>query len=487
MIAFEDFSFRYQGSDHQALRQITFQIEEGEFVLLSGPSGCGKSTIALAAAGFLFSHYAGEFSGLVSVNGVSAAKIPIYEIADLVGLVQQNPESQFCTLTVEDEIVFGLENKKYPRKQIQEQLDWSLKAVGGEALRDRTLSTLSGGEKQKVALAAILATRPRLIIFDEPTSNLDPPATQEIFETILRLQKEIGLSMLVIEHKLDFLNRINPRLIFMEEGRIVDRNSRQLYSGLGELTRPLYNGSPTPPPLIEGEDLSVGYGEKEILHRINFQIRPGELISLMGDNGSGKSTLLLSLLGLIERNQGRLNLFDKELGKTQTSSLGREVGLVFQNPDHQLFADSVWEEAVFGPINYHLPEDSFQNQTRILLERAGLSGREDDHPYQLSYGEKRRLNLISILSYQPSVLLLDEILIGQDQENAHFLLQQLVEFVEAGGSVVMVNHNPDYYPQVATRLLFLCEGKLTVDAPIDEGMAALEQMGKMAYLPGGGL
>lgn len=483
MISLENFSYRYAGSDQPALQDLNLTIAEGEFVLLTGPSGCGKTTLALALAGFLFSQYDGEFSGKVDVFSRNPSSEPIYDIADLVGLVQQNPENQFCTLMVEDEIAFGLENRKIPREDIERSLVWALDAVGCPHLRDRSLRSLSGGEKQKIALAAILAANPRLIIFDEPTSNLDPPATREIFEIILDLQRRTKLTVLVIEHKLDFLNREEPRLIQMSAGRILNQDAS--LPGEVIVRKPVYTGS-TGHPLLEVKDLKLSYPGRKVLDGLDFELNPGELVSLLGDNGSGKSTFLLSLLKMVLPESGSILFKGKDLKDFEPNELGRDIGLVFQNPDHQIFAQTVWQEAVLGPVNYQLQPGEYEDRTRSLLDRAGLGARLEEHPYRLSYGEKRRLNLISILSYQPQLLLLDEIFIGQDWKNAEFLMSLLVDYVQDGNSVLLVNHNPAYYPLISTRLLFLRDGKLVVDAPLPEGLKKIEKMGKAAYLPGSG-
>jgi energy-coupling factor transport system ATP-binding protein len=252
-----------------------------------------------------------------------------------------------------------------------------------------------------------------------------------------------------------------------------------------QVAAPQYQGQDQE-PLLEIESLAVSYDGVQVLDELNLELFPGELVSLLGDNGSGKSTLLLSLLKFVERDRGQIRFLDRELESYQTRDLGREIGVVFQNPDHQIFGSTVWEEAVLGAQNYGLSPGEYQPRTHYLLERAGLSDRLQDHPYQLSYGEKRRLNLISILSYQPRLLLLDEIFIGQDLDNARFLLQLLVTYVEGGSCVLMVNHNPAYYPLVSTRLLFLQGGKFIVDSPLQSGLEKLKHLGLEVYLPGGG-
>jgi len=192
-------------------------------------------------------------------------------------------------------------------------------------------------------------------------------------------------------------------------------------------------------------------------------------------------------MNLIRRDRGLIRVLGQDLDQYDSKSLGRIIGLVFQNPDHQIFAGSVWEEAVMAPKNFQLDPDDYQDRANFLLGKMGLGGRLDDHPYRLSYGEKRRLNLVSVLTSQPRILLLDEIFIGQDKKNAHFLLQLLIDYVEEGNAVVMVNHNPFYYSRVCTRLMFLKDGGLALDQPMREGLIALRDLGQTAYLPGGEL
>ncbi len=221
MISIRDLGFRFRGSKHDALQNVSLTIEPGEFVAITGPSGCGKSTLALAIGGYLFRQFDGDATGTVTIDGMDVREQPIFDVAEIVGLVQQNPEAQFCTLTVQDEVAFGLENRCLSQAEIRDRMAWALSIVRAEHLADRALATLSGGEKQKVAIAAMMAAKPQILIFDEPTSNLDPAATAEIFEVIQHIRDKAGITVLVIEHKVGYLQPFEPRLVAMDAGQIV--------------------------------------------------------------------------------------------------------------------------------------------------------------------------------------------------------------------------------------------------------------------------
>ena len=500
VVHIENLTFTYSGAAFPALKGIKLKVYPGQFLTITGPSGCGKSTLALCLAGFIPHAYPGEMSGAVYIQGKDTREYPAGGLAGIVGLVQQDPEAQLCTLTVRDEVAFGPENLCLPQAVIQERVDNALRSVGALDLLDRQVHTLSGGEKQRVAIASVLAMAPSLLILDEPTANLDPSCTREVLQTLERLRTEQGISIIVIEHRLKSLSAISDELLVMDRGEIIQRGSpkefRRRYVPTGVGTKPriafsqpckLHVGlvnKEKKDPLLMVDNLRVGYQDVDVLSGISFSAYPGETLALMGDNGSGKTTLLLSLLGLLKPRQGKIYLSGQDVTGMKASRRAREMGLIFQNPNHQIFEKTVVKEAMLAALSLsEKAPDQIMAGVDRFLEEFELRQYKTENPFCLSLGEKKRLTLVSVLAYSPRVLILDEPLVGQDRHRLSFLLNAIERHRAQGGVTLLVCHEPDVVIACCRRILFLEKGKLLINAPVDEALAQLAKMGRDEYLP----
>lgn len=480
------FTYTYPGEKTPVLIDLNLSIERGSFVVVTGRSGGGKSTLGKALAGFVFQDEKPLYSGSIIVNGTDMSKIPLYEASEHVAYVQQNPEDQFCTLTVNDEIAFGLENHCTAPDEIEQRIDDSLAVVQGSSLKGRRLSTLSGGEKQKVAIASMLALSPDVLILDEPTSNLDPMATENVFETLYHMRESRDMTVVIIEHKLAQLQRFEPCFFVLEKGEIQPiENIPAFQSHLAEGKHPipgmLTDEILDDDPFIEISEANVKIKGHPVLHEIDLNIFPGEFIALMGPNGSGKSTLLQTIMGFHKPSNGTLRAFGADAATIRTSALVNNIGYLFQNPDHQLFTQSVWDEATLTLKNLGLFNTNYTEKIQSWLKYLGLGSRINDHPQRLSYGEKRRLNLLAILLQQPHLLLIDEFLIGQDMANAHAWMKFLQEYAETGHSVMLVNHHKALTIQYCDRVVFMNEGRIVLDQPIDTAFHDLYQFDYLVF------
>lgn len=492
-------TFTYSGSASPALEGVDLQVYPGEFLTITGPSGCGKTTLALCIAGFIPHAYAGKMKGVVRVQGRDTREYPAGGLSSIVGLVQQDPDAQLCTLTVSDEVAFGPENLCIPPEEIRERVYFALDAVDALDLMDRKVHTLSGGEKQRVAIASVLAMKPSIIILDEPTANLDPSCANEVLKALKRLKYEHGISVVIIEHRLERLIPISDRLLVMQKGKIVGEGTpkdfRKIYipaerrvDSVTALKKGKLPGCKTKveKPLLSVENLKAGYENKDVISGISFHAYPGETIAIMGDNGSGKTTLLLALLGILKPREGKIYLDGEDITREKASRRARVMGLTFQNPNHQIFENTVFKEAVLPSL--FLSRDTLgeiEHRADCLLEAFELKQYKDATPFTLSLGEKKRLTLVSVLAYSPKVLILDEPLVGQDDYRLDVLMAVLREHSAHGGITLMVCHEPAVVASCCHRILFLSEGKLIIDAPVNEALAKLAQLGLEEYLPAG--
>jgi energy-coupling factor transporter ATP-binding protein EcfA2 len=434
-------AFSYPQDNH-GLAPVTLSVEPGELLLVGGPSGCGKSTLARCLTGLIPHLYRGSFSGEVWLDELQTIQSPLWQIAERAGMVFQNPSTQMLTASVEEEIVFGLENLGLPSETVRRRLEAALARFGLEAFRERSPQTLSGGEQQKLALAAILARQPAVVALDEPFSMLDGAAAADLLAHLVDLAGS-GASVIICEHREDYLASIAAL-------RTVHLGGTQ--AGVGSSEVPVFEFKLAPFELtVKG--LTVRLGQRIILNELGFSARGGELIAVVGRNGVGKTTLLRAMIGL-QAHDGTVAVDGGQPG----------LGMVFQNADLQLFNASVRDEVL-----YRLPDPDLRFYGQ-LLDVLGLSRYEHTPPLLLSEGEKKRVALATVLMRRPRHgVLLDEPALGQDAAHKAMLVCLARGLTGAGQLVIMTTHDLCLAAQ-ADRLLLMGPDGLVADGPPSQVM-----------------
>lgn len=489
-IRIKNLTFTFQDAPRPALEDVSLEIRSGEVVAITGPSGCGKSTLAMAIGGYIPHAVEGRMAGTVEVCGSNTAEVALLDTAMQVGIVQQDPEAQLCTLNVDDEVAFGPENLALPLEEVRRRVDASLAMAEASHLRGRSIYELSGGEKQRVAIASMLAMHPKVLILDEPTSNLDPAATADVFRSVLKLKEQENMTILVIEHKLDRALQIADRLIVMEGGRVTMDGEPAVVSKQYQVRMaaalPERQARTSPgPETVRMEAVHFGYDGHEVLHGVSFVARRGEIVGIMGKNGSGKTTFLAQILGFNKPARGTVRLLGKDTRRLKVTEAARHAGYVFQNPNHQIFERTVVAEAGFACGNFGFTPEDREARVGSVLDRYDLSRYASGHPLRLSFGEKRRLNLCSVLAYDPEVLLIDEPTVGQDRVNSARMTRDLLSLRAEGKTIIFVTHDADMARLCCDRILFFDGGRVVCDDVPEEAFRELATLGFSDYLPEG--
>ena len=520
MITYQHYSYRYPNAPTPILDDFSLEIPEGAFVLVMGPSGAGKSTFLRTLNGLAPHFYGGVVGGKVIIGGRNPVKESPRGMSDLVGMVFQDPESGFVVDVVEDELAFAMENWGIPQDVMRKRVEEALDQLQIAHLRNRPISQLSGGEKQRVAIAAVLTLHPDILALDEPTSQLDPQAAEEVLLALRQLNEDLGLTILLSEHRLervahyvdyilywpgnglppifgepaDILRQVpltpplislgkalgwEPLPLTIKQGR---KFARRLKDELhpGPLPEPAKtNGQP---PVIAVENLWHSYPTgREALRGVTLRVHPGEFMALMGRNGSGKTTLLKHLVGLLKPDRGKVGVLGMNAAETPTEVLTRVIAYLPQNPERLLFAESVADELAFSRRAHNLPPDP--QADRALLARLGLDHLMARHPRDLSVGEKQRLALAAILIPNPRVLLLDEPTRGLDYVQKQRLADILRALRDEGKTILMATHDVELAAAATDRVALMSQGEMVVDGPsrriMSESLVFSSQINKL--------
>ena len=488
-IAVENLSFRYRDRQGAAIHDISFEAKAGEILLIAGASGCGKTTLIRCINGLVPRSYKGEVNGRVVVFGAETRDWRLSQISQKIGTVLQDPERQILGTKVLNEVAFGLENLNVPREEIIQRADEALQYLKIFHLRERETFTLSGGEKQKVALAGVLAMRPSILLLDEPLASLDPASAQDALDTA-RFLADQGMTILMVEHRVEDVLRIKPeRVMFMSEGEIrylgdmsglskivnyrevklsakdiVERAQRDpAQVEIKVLPGAAGSGGARGEALVRFEDVAFGYeSDVEVLHGLNLEIKRGDVIAVLGPNGAGKTTFVKHAIGLLKPKWGRVLVNGRDTKETSVAQIAGTLGYVFQSPSHMLFAPTVREELAFGPKNLKHSKEQIETEVQGALRIVNLSDNEQDPPLALSFGQQKRVSIAAILAMQSRILVMDEPTAGQDYQNYMNFMDSILG-LPTFEAILFITHDVDLAVIYANRVLIVNDGRLVAD------------------------
>lgn len=541
IIDFDNFSWQYVGSKDWTLKEINLKIREGEFVVITGPSGAGKTTLCLCMNGLIPQRISGILKGDVRIFNKSTLEHDIYEFVRNVGVVYQDPETQFISMNVKNEIAFGMENFGIPKEEMQRRLEWVLKLVRMEDNVDKSPIELSGGQKQRVAIASILVIEPKIFVFDEPVSDLDPIGRYEVYSVISKIREEKKSTIIMVEHNLEEIAPYADRFILMDNGKIIldlpkneffeeiekileiSKNVPQIaeffhflrkekiWDGKIPITiNDAYEGFikncykkikirktfifksseedkylPNEEDIIIVKNLYYQYPDGTIaLKDVNLNIKKGEYIAIVGQNGSGKTTLVKHFNGLLKPTRGKVIVKGIDVSSPRVRELINYVGYVFQNPDHQLFCQTVLDEVMFNFKQLKIEEKYAKEKALKILESMDLLKYINEHPFFLGKGQRRKLAIASVLSMDPEILIVDEPTTGQDWKGSKEIMNILDGLNKKGKrTILVITHNMRIVAEHCNRVIIMSNGKIIFDGPTRKAFISKEILNQAFLKP----
>ncbi len=531
IIEFKDFSFKYRAQKDYTLHDINLTINEGEKVLIIGPSGSGKSTLSQCLNGLIPHSYPGKMKGHLTVNGKNPKKAGIFGMSETVGTVLQDTDGQFIGLTVAEDIAFALENDCVKQEEMKKRVHDVAHRLSIEKLLDHRPNELSGGQKQRVSLAGVMVDDVDILLFDEPLANLDPATGKNTIELIDEIHKQTHKTIIIIEHCLeDVLYKDVDRIIMINDGRIVaDMSSDALlasslleeagireplyltackYAGVTitqdmhpshiesfdvsrckEALQKWYEKTPVKvkdnnnQTILSVKDVSFAYdAQNKVLEHVSFDIKEGEMVSIVGRNGAGKSTLSSLICGFMPLTEGQILLEGQDISPLSIRERGEKIGFVMQNPNHMISKSMIFEEVALGLEVRGVPKVEIEERVNETLRICGLYPFRNWPISALSFGQKKRMTIASILVLNPKILILDEPTAGQDFR--HYT--EIMEFLkmlnrEHHVTIIMITHDMHLMLEYTHRALVLSEGHLLADASPAKVLTD-EQLTQAAYL-----
>lgn len=535
LLRVRDVAITHVGEDAATPAAVSFDVAVGEVVLLLGPSGSGKSTLTLALNGLIPQAVLADVSGSIRVAGHEVASTSVAELSTQIGMVFQDPDAQLVTGTLLDEVAFGPENLRMPVREVLARAEAALRRVGLWDRRADNPDRLSGGGRQRLAIACALAMGPPLLVLDEPTANLDPQGIEEVYDALAELVADGDRAILLVEHNLDAaIGFVDRAVVLDQEGRLVAdgsvdavlRDRAEELHAMGvwlptsalaalRLRRAGYVLDPLPltpaelraaleaaeapasvivanrhtrttrtdPPLISVRGLSLRRGRTDVLHDIDLDVQRGEFVAVVGANGAGKTSLIQAIAGVVPPPRGSVHVDGLDVGRADSRTLSSRIGFVFQNPEHQFIANTVFDELAHGLRLQRLPDAEVHARTEELLARFGLTDKARTHPFLLSGGQKRRLSVGTALVAGAPVLALDEPTFGQDRARADELLGLLRELNREGTTILVVTHDMQLVSEYADRMVVMKDGRVLAQGTTSDVFADVDLIERAGLRP----
>lgn len=531
IISIQDLKFRYRGQHEPALNGLSFDVDQGDFLVIMGHSGAGKSTLSACMNGLVPHFHRGAFKGDVVVLGLNTRDQTVAQMSEKLGMVFQDFEAQLFSTNVELEVAFGPENFAVSREEIARRIDKNLSLVGLDGLRDRAPSTLSGGQKQKLAIASVLAMQTPILVMDEPTTDLDPISKQGVFEIAKQLRQRSDLTLIVVEHETEEALHAD-RVLLLKDGEILRQGpaSEMLRevelmqeTGVMPLGVPLFFKRMEAPylpltveeglehfekngwalsneryadlvakdaarreqrksVLIHCEGLEHTYPSGvEALKGVDLDIHQGEIIGVVGQNGSGKTTLVKHFNGLLMPTGGKIDVDGAPTEEQGVFNLGKKVGYVFQNPDHQIFSETVFEEVSYSLRLREMDDEKIKTRVEEALAAVGLTGMEEADPFSMTKSGRQRVAVASVLAIKPDVLILDEPTTGLDYREQRNMMNLVREMNARGSTIIFVTHHMWVVAEYADRVFVVKDGKILLEGTTRE-VFSQEEVLRDAYL-----
>lgn len=529
-ISFENVNYQYPKGSKPSLTDINVSVDKSKLIAVMGKTGSGKTTLLSTTNGLIPQFFEGNFSGKISLNGNNTEDLPIQKLVNKVGLVLQDPETQIFGMTVTKDIAFGPSNLAFPVGKINTNVNNAARVVNLETQLDKQPDQLSGGEKQRLAIAGILAIESPILVLDEPTSELDPEGAASVTETLKNLRDEENRTIIFSTHNPQSVINTADELWVLDEGKIKFNGSPAEFFSQFELAEKfgiqipeisiifkflrelnLYSKDELPvhleeaireieplllklnskektqnskqinprikntEVLIQINNLSHQYNNGHVaIKNISTDLRKNEMVAILGKNGAGKTTFVKHMIGLLRPSQGEILIKGKDISELKIGELSRTIGFVFQNPDHQIFSASVYDELAYGLLNMGYDKNDIHNKIQRALELTGLQGKENQHPFSLSKGERQKIAMAAVLAIKPEIIVIDEPTTGLDWKNSIVMMEEIRQLKQRGHTIIMITHNLRLAAEYADRIFIMQNGQIIRDGEAHDVFSDLE-------------